>query len=117
MIRKYGKVHDKNLNTWIKNTGIDIKAREGAKVRAIYPGIVSMITYLPGYGNTIILDHHEGYYSVYAHLEDIYVERDELVDGNQLIGIVGDSGSLEGPKLHFEIYANQKTENPLLWLQ
>jgi septal ring factor EnvC (AmiA/AmiB activator) len=117
IIRKYGKVHDKTLNTWVNNTGIDIKAKAGTKIRAIFSGVVSMITYLPGYGNTIIIDHSDGYYTVYSHLEDIYVEREELIEKDQLIALVGDSGSLEGPKLHFEIYANQKTENPLFWLQ
>jgi murein DD-endopeptidase MepM/ murein hydrolase activator NlpD len=76
-----------------------------------------MITYLSGFGNTIIIDHGEGYYSVYSHLDDIFVEKDDLVTTGKVIATVGDSGSLEGSKLHFALFSNQKTENPTTWLR
>ncbi len=89
----------------------------GTNVRAIFTGIVSMITYLSGFGNTIIVDHGDGYYSVYSHLEDVLVEVDQLVEMGNIIGSVGDSGSLEGAKLHFALFSNQQTENPQTWLR
>ncbi|TFH02607.1 MAG: hypothetical protein E4H13_01505 [Calditrichales bacterium] len=117
VIHKYGKQHNKTLKTTINNTGIDIQAKTGAEVRAVFTGIVSMITYLSGYGNTIILDHGEGYYTVYSHLDEFFVDPDELVEPGHVIGLVGDSGSLEGSKLHFAVFSNQKTENPQSWLR
>jgi septal ring factor EnvC (AmiA/AmiB activator) len=117
ILHKYGKQHDSRLKTTINNTGIDIKAKAGTEVKAVFIGLVSMITYLSGFGNTIILDHGGGYYTVYSHLDEFFVEPDELVDAGQVIGLVGDSGSLEGAKLHFAVFANQKTENPQLWLR
>jgi septal ring factor EnvC (AmiA/AmiB activator) len=117
IINKYGIQHNSTLKTTINNTGIDIKANSGAEVRSVFVGLVSMITYLSGYGNTIILDHGDGYYSVYSHLDEFFVEPEELVNAGHIIGLVGDSGSLEGSKLHFAIFSSQKTENPQKWLQ
>jgi len=117
VLHKYGKQHDSRLKTTINNTGIDIKAKSGEDVRAVFIGLVSTITYLSGFGNTVILDHGDGYYTVYAHLEEFFVEPDQLVDAGDVIGLVGDSGSLEGSKLHFAVFANQTTENPQKWLR
>jgi septal ring factor EnvC (AmiA/AmiB activator) len=117
VLHKYGKQHDSRLKTTINNTGIDIKANAGTEVKAVFIGLVSEITYLSGFGNTVIIDHGEGYYTVYAHLDEFFVEPDELVDAGHVIGLVGDSGSLEGSKLHFAVFANQNTENPQSWLR
>ena len=117
ILHKYGKQHDSRLKTTINNTGIDIKAKVGADVKAVFIGLVSTITYLSGFGNTIILDHGNGYYTVYSHLDEFFVEPDELVNAGDTIGLVGDSGSLEGSKLHFAVFANQTTENPQVWLR
>ena len=117
VVHAYGRQRDFKLNTTVNNTGIDIQAKTGTDVRAIYTGIVSMITYLSGYGNTIIIDHGDGYYTVYSHLDEIYVEQDRLVDPGSVIASVGDSGSLEGSMLHFAVFVNQQTENPESWLK
>jgi septal ring factor EnvC (AmiA/AmiB activator) len=117
IIHQYGRQKDRILKTVVDNTGIDIKAESGQEVRAIFMGVVSMITYLSGFGNTIILDHGKGYYTVYSHLDDVFVDKDDLVETNKIIGLVGDSGSLEGSKLHFAVFANQRTENPKIWLR
>jgi septal ring factor EnvC (AmiA/AmiB activator) len=117
VIHAYGKQKDKILKTTVNNTGIDIQADLGAEVRAVCDGRVSLVTYLTGYGNTIIIDHGDGYYTVYAHLDEIMVEDTDLINEGQFIGRVGESGSLEGAKLHFEIYANDLTVNPQTWLQ
>ncbi len=117
VLHKYGKQHDARLKTTINNTGIDIRVKPGAKVQSIFTGVVTMITYLSGFGNTIIVNHGGGYYSVYSHLDDILVELDNLVETGEVIGLAGDSGSLEGAKLHFALFADQKTENPQKWLR
>jgi murein DD-endopeptidase MepM/ murein hydrolase activator NlpD len=117
VLHKYGKQRDPVLKTTIKNDGIDIKAKSGTKVKAVFTAIVSMVTNLSGLGNTIILDHGSGYYTVYSHLDDIFVEIDELVETSKVIASVGNSGSLEGSKLHFAVFVNQRTENPQSWLR
>jgi septal ring factor EnvC (AmiA/AmiB activator) len=117
ILHKYGKQRDSRLKTTINNTGIDIKAKRGTEVKAVFIGLVSTITYLSGFGNTVILDHGSGYYTVYSHLEEFFVDPDDLINAGEVIGLVGDSGSLEGSKLHFAVFANQTTENPQAWLR
>lgn len=117
LLHTYGRQRDPISKTTINNTGIDIKAASGTQVYSVFWGIVSMITNLSGYGNTVILDHGEGYYTVYSHLDEIFVDTDDLVTTGKVIGLVGDSGSLEGSKLHFALFANQKPENPQHWLR
>lgn len=117
VLHQYGKQRDAQLKTTINNTGIDIRARQGEKVSAVFTGIVTMITYLSGFGNTIILNHGDGYYSVYSHLDEVLVELDDLIGTGEVIGLAGDSGSLEGTKLHFALFADQRTENPQKWLR
>ena len=117
IIHKYGKQRDTQLKTTINNTGIDIRARQGEKVSAVFTGVVTMITYLSGFGNTIILNHGDGYYSVYSHLDEVLVELDDLIGTAEVIGLAGDSGSLEGSKLHFALFADQRTQNPQRWLR
>ena len=76
-----------------------------------------MITYMGGYGNTIIIDHGNGYYTVYSHLGEIYVSRNDVIQTNQIIAQVGESGSLAGSKLHFEIYGGNQSYDPQAWLR
>lgn len=117
VISRYGKQYDPRSKTSIKNTDIEIQSTLGTPVRSVFKGIVRMITYLPGYGNTVIIDHGQGYYTVYSHLDEIYVQKEDIVQGRQTIATVGDSGSLGGAKLQFGIYGGQATYNPEKWLE
>ena len=117
LLHGFGRYKNPELKTVLNNTGIDLKASRGTDVRCVFPGAVSLITYMSGFGNMVIIDHNDGYYTVYAHLDEIFVSAGEFVEGGNRIGSVGESGSLEGPKLHFEIYGNNQTLNPLEWLK
>jgi septal ring factor EnvC (AmiA/AmiB activator) len=117
IVSKYGKQRDPKTKTTIINTDIVIKSRLGTPVKSVFNGLAKMITYLPGYGNTIIVDHGKGYYTVYAHLDEIYIHKDDYIKTGQIIATVGDSGSLDGAKLQFGIYGGQKTYNPVKWLK
>ena len=117
VISQFGTFRNPNLKTVIENTGIDISAQIGGDVKSIYDGIVTTVTYIRGYGNTVIIDHGDGFYSVYTHVADIEVDENSYVDALDVIARVGDSGSLDGAKLHFEIWANREKVNPELWLK
>ena len=117
VISRFGTYQNPNLKTVTENTGIDIHGSEGTEVRSIYDGIVTTVTYIRGYGNTVILDHGDGFYSVYTHVMDVEVEENSYVNSRDIIAHVGDSGSLEGTKLHFEIWGNKDKLNPELWLK
>lgn len=117
VISNFGKQFDPGTKTYTTNSGIEISSKVGEPVKCIFRGVVRMITYMSGYGNTIIIDHGKGYYSVYSYLGEIYVHKNDVVDTNQIIAQVGESGSLSGSKLHFEIYAKNQPNNPLRWLR
>jgi len=117
VISKFGKQYDAASRTYVTNSGIEISSELGAPVKSVFTGVIRMITYLSGYGNTVIIDHGHGYYTVYSHLGEIYVQKNDVVDNNQVIARVGDSGALAGSKLHFEIYGGNQTYDPLAWLK
>ncbi|MFC1746705.1 murein hydrolase activator EnvC family protein [Candidatus Neomarinimicrobiota bacterium] len=116
VITRFGLQRDPQIGTITENNGIDIRADQGSPVRAILSGLVTVITYMPGFGTTLIIDHGKDLYSVYAHLEDVQVRENGYVDQDDVIARVGSSGSLDGPMLHFEVYVRQEKQDPELWL-
>jgi murein DD-endopeptidase MepM/ murein hydrolase activator NlpD len=88
--------------------GIDIAAGLGAPIVAADSGVVVVAGYQPtsGYGNVIMIDHGNGYMTVYGHLSQINVSLCQGVTRGQLIGLAGDTGRATGPHLHFEVRLN-----------
>jgi len=113
----FGEKVNPKYGTTVKNNGIDIKAARGSYVHSIAKGKVAYNDRFLGYGNVILIDHGKGYYSLYAHLEDINVKVNDVIEKDQVIGTVGDTGSLEGSKLHFEIRKNGKPIDPIPFLK
>ena len=116
VISHFGRQKHPRLKTITENLGIEIKATYGSPVKTVDEGIVQTITWQRGRGNIIIISHDDGYYTVYTHLAEIHVDTQEIVKAGQVIGTVGDSGSLNGPILHFQIWKNTKNLNPEDWL-
>ena len=111
---RFGKQIHPVLKTERENTGIDINVERGSNVLAVADGEVSILTFIPGFGNTLILNHYDGYRSIYAHLADITVVESQKVKAGEKIAQSGDS--VEGPILHFEIWLGKEKQNPELWL-
>jgi septal ring factor EnvC (AmiA/AmiB activator) len=101
----------------IMNNGIEISAEKDTPVKAIHDGFVVYCDYFRGYGNLIIIDHGLAYYSLYGHCSDFLVEKGDIVRTGQPIALVGDSDSLVGPALYFELRFKTKPLNPLKWLK
>jgi len=117
ILRAFGKIKDKKYNTVISNPGIDIDAAAGTNVIASSTGEVAYISWLRGYGSFVILDHGGGYYSLYAHLDDIAVESGQFVIAGEIIGTVGETGSLLEPVMHFELRYGKEQLDPVPWLR
>ena len=117
LLHGFGQYKNPELKTTLNNTGIDIKAEQGTPIKCIFSGVISLITYMPGFGNMVIIDHNDGFYSVYTHIDEILVNNGDFIKQGSSIGTIGESGSFEGYKLHFEIYSNNKNLNPLNWLK
>lgn|GEM_PF-272358 len=96
------------------NRGIDIAAAEGEEIRAARNGKVVFADYLNGYGYTVIVDHLDGFYSVYAHQSDVMVKPDEMIARGVPIGRLAKSGRLAF--LHFEVRKFDEPNNPLYYL-
>ena len=97
-------------------SGIDIEADRGAKVQAVFAGHILYASWFKGYGNMIIINHGDNYYTVYAHLEALLKTRGDYVNTGDDIATVGDSGSMLGPNLYFEVRHRGKPMNPLEWI-
>jgi murein DD-endopeptidase MepM/ murein hydrolase activator NlpD len=96
--------------------GLDIAAPAGTPFRAAQSGTVIFSGVLGGYGNTIILEHAEGYRTLYAHAAKLLVSQGESVGAKQAIGIVGNTGRSTGTHLHFELQKGGEKADPLEFL-
>lgn len=102
----------------IRWNGIGIAAAEGTPVKAVQTGRVRLVGQFGTYGLTILLEHGNGYYSVYAHLQTATVKLGDPVTKGQVIATVGGANSDYGPHLHFEIRGeNQIALDPADWLR
>ena len=97
--------------------GVDIEAAVGREVLAVHGGHVIYTGWFKGYGNLIIVDHGNEYYTLYAHIAEIEVKEGEDVRQGQRIGTVGDTASLAGPRLYFEVRYQGKPQDPAEWLR
>lgn len=98
----YGEIR-KTGKTIIRHWGIDYKAKKGSEVYAISGGIVSKSYFDEIYGNTIIIDHGRGVFSLYMHLDERLKGDGELVRAGEKIGFVGNTGYSFGPHLHLSL--------------
>jgi septal ring factor EnvC (AmiA/AmiB activator) len=102
------------LHTVTENPGIEISAPTGSDVYAVASGEVSLISFIPGFGNILILSHGNGFRTVYAHLSDIIVRENQSISEGEVIAKSGDSVS--GSILHFQIWKEKEKQNPEVWL-
>jgi murein hydrolase activator len=112
----FGRVVDPKFRTVTVQKGVDITAQRGEEVLAVAPGRVVHAGWFKGYGNLIIVDHGEGFHTLVAHLATMTAAAGEEVDAGAPLGTVGDTGSLKGPYLYFEIRENGKPTDPRAWL-
>ena len=117
VISKFGRQWNPKLKTTTENPGIDIKGKPGSSIRTVLGGVVTTITYIRGYGTTIIVDHGGGFYTVYSHVTNFQTNVDSQVRYGDVIAYMGDTGSINGAKLHFEIWGKGQKLDPEKWLR
>ncbi len=116
ILSRFGLQRNTITNTQTDNPGIDIGSPESSEVIAVQAGTCTRITYLRGFGTTILVDHGDGYYTVYAHLGDLWVSEGERVEAGRVLGTLGPSTIEGGPRLHFQIWHKREKQDPLPWL-
>jgi murein DD-endopeptidase MepM/ murein hydrolase activator NlpD len=98
----------------LSHRGIDIPDPAGTVVKAVSAGTVTFAGYsLAGYGNLVIIQHQNGFSSLYAHLSTIQVKSGQVLAEGQSIGTVGATGNATGNHLHIEIHLSNRAVNPL----
>ena len=112
LLKRYGSRRSGPMR-W-KGWLIDVK--EGAPVKAIHQGRVVFSNYLRGFGLLLILDHGDGYMTLYGHNQELLKDTGDWVQSNEKIARVGNTGGLTRSALYFEVRSQGKPANPKLWL-
>jgi len=116
ILRPFGLEVDHEFGTETFHKGIDYRVQRGATVRAVAEGSVRFAGRFRGYGNLVIVDHGDDYFTVSAHLGEIAVEVGDALDPGAIVGTAGDTGSLRGPVLYFEVRRGAEAQDPSGWL-
>ncbi len=106
------------FGTQVRNDGIDIAVPVGTAVQAVAKGRVDFANDdYEGVGGMVVLNHGDGYYTIYSHLSEVNVGTGSEVQPGAVIGRSGETGSLKGPMLHFEVRKGSSPMNPESWLR
>jgi len=99
------------------HTGLDFCGTNGVEIMAPAPGVVAFTGPLTVRGNATVIDHGWGVYTAYAHQSEIFVAAGERVEKGQVIGLIGSTGRVTGPHLHWEVIVTGVQVNPMDWLE
>ncbi len=117
LIRGFGRSVHPRFKTVTLNNGFNIAAGTGAPVASVAAGTVEFSDHLPGFGQCVILDHGAGYYTLYAHLDRVFVDKGEQIARGQVVAEVGRPSGDEEPQLYFEVRQGRTPLDPGDWLK
>ncbi len=113
----FGPYKNKKFNVTNFNSGVEIEADRGEPIRAVLGGIILYSGWFKNYGNMIIIDHGNHYYTVYAHAEELFKSKGDVVEKDEVIATVGETASMAGSNLYFEVRHHGKSMDPMKWLK
>ncbi|HZV47879.1 MAG TPA: peptidoglycan DD-metalloendopeptidase family protein [Thermodesulfovibrionales bacterium] len=113
----YGSQKDPQFNTPVFRSGAFIESRSDSPAKAVHEGKVVFAEWFKGYGQLVIINHGEGYHSLYGSLSEIFTKVGDIIKDKQIVGRVGNSGLVNLPGLYFELRYKGKPINPTQWLQ
>jgi murein hydrolase activator len=114
LMNHFGALREDGGTSW---KGVFIRAKPGAEVRAVAPGQVVFADWMRGFGNLIILDHGQGYMSLYSNNESLYKQTGEAVKTGDVVATVGNSGGQSEPGVYFELRYKSRPINPMEWVK
>ena len=117
ILKDFGVNKSELYNVSTMNNGIDISANEGTKVRAVEDGVVAFSEWHGGSGKLIIIDHQNGFFSLYSHNSTLMVSQGDIISKNQTIALSGKTGTADVPCLHFELRKRGNPVDPLDYLE
>jgi septal ring factor EnvC (AmiA/AmiB activator) len=113
--QRFGRVVDEQYSTRTFRKGVEFDAPIGVEVVSVGEGEVRFAGWFRGYGKIVIVDHGDRYFTVSGHLSEIRVEIGATVREGQVLGEVGETGTLSGPSLYFELRQGSEPLNPADW--
>jgi len=116
VVALFGRQKHPKFETYVQRKGIEIRATQGSVIRSVFDGVVAFADWMRGYGLLAIIDHGEGYFTLYAHASKLLVNVGDGVRGNQPIGEIGDTGLTGQSTLYFELRQGGEAMDPLAWL-
>ena len=114
LVRRFGEPRAGGRLRW---QGVMFEAPAGSEVRAVAPGVVVFSDWLRGFGMLAIVDHGDGWMSLYGSVDAIYKRRGDPVEVDEVIATVGQSGGETAVGLYFEMRHNEEPKDPLAWLR
>ena len=114
---RFGPRKDPFTGVASSHTGIDMACPTGTPIRAAMSGTVVYAGWSNVFGNYVIINHGNGYQTLYGHMSKIIAKKGQSVDSSTKIGLVGSTGYSTGPHLHFTVYKNGKLVDPLTLLK
>jgi septal ring factor EnvC (AmiA/AmiB activator) len=117
IVSLFGKFKNTRYDVLNFRSGIEILSERGEPIQAVYRGKILYADWFKGFGNMIIIDHGNSYYTVYAHIEEVFKTAGDVVESGEVMATVGDTGSMTGPKLYFEVRHHGKPLDPMQWLE
>ncbi len=114
---RFGQRVEHTFGTVTSHNGLDIRVPSGTPVQAVAGGRTVFADWLQGYGQLVIVDHGEHFHTLVAHLGSIAVKSGDEVEQGTILGTVGDTGSLRGTVLYFEIRQSGVPVDPSSWLR
>ncbi|UCF87685.1 MAG: peptidoglycan DD-metalloendopeptidase family protein [Nitrospiraceae bacterium] len=113
----FGKQKDPQFNVVTYRKGIEIASDIGSAVLTVSEGQIVFADWFKGYGQLVIVNHGDGFHTLYANLAEIFHKAGDIIRKRQAVGKVGESGVLDAPSLYFEIRYKGKPLNPIDWLR
>ncbi len=114
ILSKFGQSREDGGPAW---KGLFIRARQGHEVRSVASGTVAFADWLRGFGNLLIVDHGDGYLSLYSNNESLYKQPGDPVRAGDVVATVGSTGGQNEPGLYFELRHQGKPFDPLAWVR
>jgi septal ring factor EnvC (AmiA/AmiB activator) len=116
VVSYFGRQKHPTFDTFVNKKGIEIQVKEGSPIHSVSAGKVVYADWLKGYGLVVIVDHTNGFYSLYAHASKLLVAEGNSVTNGQIIGETGETGVTEEDTLYFELRKGTTPIDPLKWL-
>lgn len=117
IIKQYGEQKSDQYKVSLINNGIDIGLKIGSDIIAVDEGVIAFAEWYNGAGKLIVIDHQNGFHTLYSHNSKLLVSKGDKISKNQVIALSGMTGSAEVPCVHFELRKRGTPINPLEYLE